>query len=398
MYSYKFGGVNAARFGALAALGLIAFTYVGGITMISGAFFAGLISTSGPRLVRTRQVVRPLRQLGAAVRGRRAYRHADHEPRGRRRRQLQDAAEAASPTTGGPGRGRGARGVRRERRRVVPQPVRDRDSARREGWEEMYPYYAVFDERRRETDEQRFWFWNSMHFPLPMPAFDMACVGRPVQGDRHLAEPRVRGSPGHGHRLPRRQRLHLHLRQPGHGSRPRSPSARSSSRSARATTSSNWDELYAKWKVKMEALIAEVTELRVPELHEYEPDEVVFEDDRDTAYVEVLEAYGRLLRCGELMWQHHSEFLLLGYGDVRDVLRLLQGRRSPTSPTSTSPRWSPASTCCCSCRTRSSSGSRGSPSRQGWTRRSSTDARRRRSTPSSRSRRPGGHGWRSSSR
>ena len=76
----------------------------------------------------------------------------------------------------------------------------------------------------------------------------------------------------------------------------------------------NWDELYAKWKVKMEALIAELTELRVPELHEYEPDEVVFEDDRDTAYVEVLEAYGRLLRCGELMWQHHSEFLLLGYG------------------------------------------------------------------------------------
>jgi branched-chain amino acid transport system permease protein len=47
MYSYNFGGVNAARFGALAALGLLAFAYVGGITMISGAIFAGLISTSG---------------------------------------------------------------------------------------------------------------------------------------------------------------------------------------------------------------------------------------------------------------------------------------------------------------------------------------------------------------
>ena len=34
-----------------------------------------------------------------------------------------------------------------------------------EGWEEMYPYYALFDERRRDTDENRFWFWNSMHFP-----------------------------------------------------------------------------------------------------------------------------------------------------------------------------------------------------------------------------------------
>ena len=47
MYSYQAGGVTAAKFGAFAALGLLAFAYVGGITMISGAFFAGLISTSG---------------------------------------------------------------------------------------------------------------------------------------------------------------------------------------------------------------------------------------------------------------------------------------------------------------------------------------------------------------
>jgi branched-chain amino acid transport system permease protein len=47
MYGYEFGGVAATKFGAFAALGLIAFAYVGGITMISGAFIAGLISTSG---------------------------------------------------------------------------------------------------------------------------------------------------------------------------------------------------------------------------------------------------------------------------------------------------------------------------------------------------------------
>ena len=45
----------------------------------------------------------------------------------------------------------------------------------------MYPYYAVFDESRREIDESRFWFWNSMHFPLPMPAFDVACIVSPYQ-------------------------------------------------------------------------------------------------------------------------------------------------------------------------------------------------------------------------
>jgi pyruvate,water dikinase len=46
----------------------------------------------------------------------------------------------------------------------------------------MYPYYALFDERRREQDEQRFWFWNSMHFPLPMPAFDLTCADVPYMG------------------------------------------------------------------------------------------------------------------------------------------------------------------------------------------------------------------------
>jgi branched-chain amino acid transport system permease protein len=45
LYGYNFGSVSATRFSALTALGLIAFAYVGGVTMVSGAVFAGLIST-----------------------------------------------------------------------------------------------------------------------------------------------------------------------------------------------------------------------------------------------------------------------------------------------------------------------------------------------------------------
>src|SRR3954452_23400984 len=76
----------------------------------------------------------------------------------------------------------------------------------------------------------------------------------------------------------------------------------------------NWDELYAKWKIRVQALIDEVTNLRVPDLPEYEPDEVMFEDGRNTSFVDVLDAYQRTLRLGDLMWQRHFEFLLLGYG------------------------------------------------------------------------------------
>ena len=193
-----------------------------------------------------------------------------------------------------------------------------------EGWEEMYPYHALFDERRRETDEQRFWFWNSMHFPLPMPAFDLACADVPYMGiatwqNRVFAVPPAMGI---DYRV-----VNGYVYISGNPvTDPAKIAERAEFFQKRAGYYfEHWDELYAKWKVKMDALIAELTELRVPDLQEYEPDEVVFEDDRDTAYVEVLDAYGRLLRYGELMWQHHSEFLLLGYGAYATFVDFCKG-------------------------------------------------------------------------
>ena len=47
LYAYNFGSVSYSRFGALTALGLIAFAYFGGITMVSGAIIAGIGATEG---------------------------------------------------------------------------------------------------------------------------------------------------------------------------------------------------------------------------------------------------------------------------------------------------------------------------------------------------------------
>jgi pyruvate,water dikinase len=182
-----------------------------------------------------------------------------------------------------------------------------------EGWEEMYPYYARFDERRRETDENRFWFWNSMHFPLAMPAFDVICIDSPYQAvgswqNRVFAVPPAMGI---DYRI-----VNGYVYISGNPvTDPAKIGERAEFFERRAGYYyENWSELYGKWKLKMEALIAELGELKVPELPEYEPDEVAFADDRNTAFYEVLDAYGRALRLGDLMWQHHFEFLLLGYG------------------------------------------------------------------------------------
>ena len=42
-----------------------------------------------------------------------------------------------------------------------------------EGWERLYPYYAVFSEDRRTSEEDKFWFHDAMHYPEPMYPFDL---------------------------------------------------------------------------------------------------------------------------------------------------------------------------------------------------------------------------------
>ncbi len=182
-----------------------------------------------------------------------------------------------------------------------------------EGWEEMYPYYALFDERRRESDENRFWFWNSLHFPTPMPAFDVICIDSPYQAvgswqNRVFAVPPAMGI---DYRC-----VNGYIYISGNPvTDPEKIAERAEFFQKRAGYYfENWAELYKQWRTKIEALIAELDALEVPELPEYEPDEVAFGNDRNTAFYNLLEAYGRTLRMHDLMWQHHFEFLLLGYG------------------------------------------------------------------------------------
>ena len=91
MYAYNFGSVSAARFGILIALGFVAFAYIGGITMVSGAVVGGLVATEGLIPYTIEEAVQHLRQLDALGRRRDPDRDADPEPRGHRRHHLPQA-------------------------------------------------------------------------------------------------------------------------------------------------------------------------------------------------------------------------------------------------------------------------------------------------------------------
>jgi pyruvate, water dikinase len=193
-----------------------------------------------------------------------------------------------------------------------------------EGWEEMYPYWAVFDERRRESDENRLWFWNSLHFPFPMPPFDMVEVDHPYMTlggwqNRSFAVPPAMGV---DYRI---VNGYVYI-SPNPVTDPQKIAERAGVFEKRAGHYfQNWDELYAGWREKMKELNREVESIEVPDLPEYEPDEVVF-GERNLSNVDLLRAYSHTLRCAEMMWQHHFEFLLLGYGAYHTFAEFVRGR------------------------------------------------------------------------
>ena len=53
-----------------------------------------------------------------------------------------------------------------------PSPFELETPAGAEGWERLYPYYMQFSEDRRDTEENKLWFHDSMHYPRPQYPFD----------------------------------------------------------------------------------------------------------------------------------------------------------------------------------------------------------------------------------
>ncbi len=178
-----------------------------------------------------------------------------------------------------------------------------------EGWENMYPYFT----RVRAGDDEKFWFYNSMHFPEPMPAFDVVTAEIPYIAmgaftTRVFAIPPALGVE---HRLIN-GRIYISV---GSVTDPEEIGRRARVFEERAGYYyENWDRLYGEWKQRMESLLKEVADIRVPELPDFEDREVVMRARGIAQNHYVREAYNRTIESFSKMWQYHFEFLLLGYG------------------------------------------------------------------------------------
>jgi pyruvate, water dikinase len=172
-----------------------------------------------------------------------------------------------------------------------------------------YPYYMQFT----REDDTRFWFYNSMHFPEPMSAFDMV-TAEAAYCALGAANTRVHCLPttlGIDYRI-----LNGRVYIGGNGvTDPAEIARRTGEFQQRAFYYyEHWERLYAQWREKMLALIREAQQLPKVSLPEFEPLEHVRAGRGIASNHYLLETYQKALEGYFRMWHHHFEFLLLGYG------------------------------------------------------------------------------------
>jgi pyruvate, water dikinase len=172
-----------------------------------------------------------------------------------------------------------------------------------------YPYYTQF----APEDDQRFWFYNSMHFPEPMSAFDMV-TAEAAYCALGSSSTRVHCIPttlGIDHRI-----INGRVYIGGNAvTDPAEIARRTEEFKQRAFYYyANWERLYAQWREKMMKLIRDAQSLPKVELPELEPLEHVQAGRGVASNHYLLDTYQRTLEGYFRMWHHHFEFLLLGYG------------------------------------------------------------------------------------
>ncbi len=181
-----------------------------------------------------------------------------------------------------------------------------------EGWESMYPYYALFSEERRSSEEARGWFRDGMHFPEPMFPFDFVTADSPYMclGQANTRIFAVPPALGIDHRV-----LYGWVYMSANAVTDDAEIGRRAQLFGERAGFyfQNWDDLYGRWLAKVEDTIGELAALEVPDLPEIEDSEVVTEGRGIGSAHTLLVAYDRLLESIDRIWQYHFEFLNLGY-------------------------------------------------------------------------------------
>lgn len=204
--------------------------------------------------------------------------------------------------------------AKQEKRFKSPSKLVDIPGA--EGWREMYPYYYLFggdNPEKNAYEDNRFWFYDGLHYPEPMYPFDLLWddmwhITLSQNNTRLFLIPTAKGI---DHRI-HNGYIYLNAIEV---TDPEEIKERIPLFEKRATYYyDHWNELYENWEKKFEKLLDELKAVEVKDLPDVEPESIVFEARGYGSTDGFLRTYDKLIQLAQRAWQYHMEFDNLTYG------------------------------------------------------------------------------------
>ncbi|MEN9751126.1 MAG: Chondramide synthase cmdD, partial [Actinomycetota bacterium] len=198
-----------------------------------------------------------------------------------------------------------------------PSPYSVKTPKGAEGWQDLYPYYLVFQDNLRKQEEAKFWFCDSQHWPNVFKPFEVIgvefasrCLG--AYNTRHYIIPPANG-------IDFRIHMGYNYFSPV-GVAPELIGDRVPHFMERAGHYfGNWGELLENWRKDVLKNIEEIDSINFTKL----PDMVPLEDIKSgkgmDPSVQLFDDYDRLISLCYKNWERHFEFLNLGYVAYLDL-------------------------------------------------------------------------------
>jgi pyruvate, water dikinase len=185
-----------------------------------------------------------------------------------------------------------------------------------DGWEDLYPYSVTFGDARKDYEDSRFWFWDSMHWgkamtPWDSAFFEIAIASLSQMNSRHY---RIPPADGIDFRV-----LYGYAYLSPVGVDPDKIEARIPQFMERAGHYfANWDDLYQNWLVKVKDTIAEIETIDFSPLPEMEDLSIITDGVAVGSGYQLQASYNRFKDLILKTWNYHFEFLNLGYAAYLD--------------------------------------------------------------------------------
>lgn len=205
-----------------------------------------------------------------------------------------------------------------------PSPFEMTPPVGAEGWEDLYSYSVVFSKERQAYEDGAFWFMDGVHTPEVIEPWDAtiveyALIALSQYNTRHYVIPPARGVDI------RILNGYMYL-APVPVLDPAEIESRIPEFMERAGFYfGNWKTLEDAWLPKVKAVIAELEDISFEPLPEREEMAVLTEGRGTGSGMHLMQSYNRLLDLTLKTWNHHFEFLNLGYAAYLDFFGFCKG-------------------------------------------------------------------------